>query len=472
MTLKKDLNIYEKLKKNGKLSHEKEQGILFELSLQGEHEVHECPLDKNLSIGKLLDYMSLVKKNGIYRLNDYNYLQEMGHSQPNGMQALQTIDDLLARDEQRAQDGFPKKIKIGKIVKPGRGKKGKVIVVPTTQEEKFYHDDNFTPPQEGGQGEGGQGEGEEGEVIGEQPIDGQEGEGEEGDQGPGQGEGGDHGIGSDAYDLGKILTKQFELPNIQQKKKKRAVTKYKYDLTDRNRYGQLLDKKATLRKIVKTNISLGNIPDPSNIDTQKFMVAPRDRVMRALSKEKEYESPAVVFFIRDYSGSMMGKPTEVVVNQHILIYAWLMYQYEKIVESRFILHDTSAKEVPDFYTYYNSTVAGGTQVVSSFKLAHEIVEKENLARDYNIYVFYGGDGDDWDDGKECIEYLEKMMTYTNRIGLTIASNYGQPGATTMAQYLGSSGILEKSDLIRLVSMDANQVDEDVLIEGIKHLISA
>ena len=41
----------------------------------------------------------------------------------------------------------------------------------------------------------------------------------------------------------------------------------------------------------------------------------------------------------------------------------LLYQYAMQVETRFILHDTEAKEVPDFYTYYNSKVAGGTQVV-------------------------------------------------------------------------------------------------------------
>ena len=83
----------------------------------------------------------------------------------------------------------------------------------------------------------------------------------------------------------------------------------------------------------------------------------------------------MVFFLRDYSGSMQGKPTELVVAQHVLIYSWLLYQYENRVESRFILHDTEAKEVKDFYTYYNSKVAGGTRVVSAFKLVNDIVEQ-------------------------------------------------------------------------------------------------
>jgi hypothetical protein len=69
-----------------------------------------------------------------------------------------------------------------------------------------------------------------------------------------------------------------------------------------------------------------------------------------------------------------------VVTQHVLIYSWLLYQYANQVESRFILHDTEAKEVKDFYTYYNSKVAGGTKVASAYRLVNEIVKEENLAR--------------------------------------------------------------------------------------------
>ena len=44
--------------------------------------------------------------------------------------------------------------------------------------------------------------------------------------------------------------------------KKRSLTRYTYDLTDRHRgFGQLLDKKATLREIVETNINLGRLPE-------------------------------------------------------------------------------------------------------------------------------------------------------------------------------------------------------------------
>jgi len=382
-----------------------------------------------------------------------------------------SLDELMERDRQREDDGFPRKIRIGNLVKPGRRGQNKVVVVPSTVEEKFVHDPNFAQEEDSG-GVGGSGDGAEGEVIGEQPVRPEEGEGD--GAGPGQGEGSGHEMEANAYDLGRILTEQFALPNLKDKGKKRSLTRFTYDLTDRQvGHGQLLDKKATLRRLVKTNISLGRIDPDREIDTSEFLMAPRDRVYRVLSRERDFESQAVVFFLRDYSGSMSGKPTEVIVSQHVMIYSWILYQYSGQVESRFILHDTSAKEVENFYTYYNSRVAGGTKVSSAYTLVNDIVQNENLAQDNNIYVFHGTDGDDWDtEGKESLPELEKMMTYAARIGITIAENsYGTSGETEVEQYLKASGLLEKRKKLLRLDVMKESAEEPRVIQGIKDLIS-
>ncbi|OQY54872.1 MAG: hypothetical protein B6245_20635 [Desulfobacteraceae bacterium 4572_88] len=452
---------YQKLRARG-LTPKQEARILLELNDDGSHDLPEpSPPDadtKEFPRGP----------DTIYEYNDLSVLQSMPRPQSTYDLCLRSIDDLLEQDKQREKDGFPRKVRVGRLIKPGKGGKDKVVVVPTTVEEKFLHD-SIKSPEEGG-GSGGSGEGEEGEVIGEEPVR----PSDESGAGPGQGEGGPHEMESSAYDLGKILTEKFELPNLQDKGKKRSLTRYTYDMTDRNRgFGQILDKKATLRKIVETNIHLGNLPDISDIDPTGFLISPNDKIYRILSREKDYESQAMVFFLRDYSGSMRGKPTELVVSQHVLIYSWILYQYEKQVESRFILHDTDAKEVPDFYTYYNSRVAGGTKVASAYRLVNEIVEKENLAQDYNIYIFHGTDGDDWDtEGKETIPELKKMLAFANRVGVTIAEHgIGGKNNTEVEKYLKKSKLLEdKPNLIRLDVMGTD-ADEPRLIEGIKKLIS-
>jgi len=388
-----------------------------------------------------------------------------------------TLDELLERDRKREEDGFKRKIRIGRIVKPGSGGKDKIIIVPTIVEEKFVHDEiNLDQKPEEGEPTGGTGEGEEGDIIGEQPVRPEEGEGKEegAGEGPGEGKESDHELESNAYELGKVLSQDFALPNLQDKGKKRTLARYVYDLTDKNRgVGQILDKKSTLKKIVETNVTLGNIPDIANIDTTKFIISPQDMIYRILSREKDFESQALIFFLRDYSGSMGGKVTQAVVSQHVMLYSWLLYQYEKQVETRFILHDTEAKEVSDFYKYYSYKVAGGTKVFAAFKMVNDIVERENLAQDYNIYVFHGTDGDDWDkEGKQTIAEIEKMLNYVSRIGISIVEHtYVGSKQTEVEKYLKSSGILNKhSSLIKLDVMNEN-ADDSRIIQGIKRLIS-
>lgn len=452
-------SIYQRLKENG-LSREQERKILRELSEPRDHP----PLpDPSADAGS-------SRPKGPMRPEDVTdmgvFLHTHGPAFPPTTQ-LSSIEELLERDRQREKDGFPKKIRVGRLIRPGKGGKDKVVVIPTTVEEKLIHDPLFQESQE--ESAGGSGPGEEGDVIAEQPVRPQEGAG----AGPGEGESAPHEMESSAYDLGKILTEKFELPNLKDKGKKRAFTRYTYELTDRHKgFGQFLDKKGTLREILETNITLGNLPDPGDIDPSRFLISPKDRVYRILSREKDYESQAMVFFLRDYSGSMTGKPTELVVAQHVLIYSWLLYQYEKQVESRFILHDTAAREVRDFYTYYNSKVAGGTLVASAYRLVNEIVEKENLAKDYNIYVFHGTDGDDWDSGgKEAVPALQKMLTYAARIGITVVEHTTTVGGTEVEKYLKASRMLTEHPASIHLDVMSQDADEPRLIQGIKKLIS-
>lgn len=453
----KELKAYfEQIKARG-LPPKREERLLAELRDERSHEVDPA-------------LRRIVEPHPFYGCGDMAALED--YSPPKGSYTvgIRSLEELLERDRLREKDGFPRKIQVGRLIRPGRGAKERFVIVPSTVEEKFIHD-RIKPPQEGEEKSGGTGEGEEGEVIGEQPVRPEAGEGGEG---VGAGGGEAHEMESTAYDLGKILTEKFELPNLKDKGKKSTLVKYSYDLTDINRgFGQLLDKKATLRRLLETNIALGNIPDLDDIDTSRFLISPKDKVYRILSRELDYESQAMIFFIRDYSGSMDGKATQLVASQHVLIYSWLLYQYARQVESRFILHDNEAKEVPDFYTYFNSKVAGGTKVASAYRLVNEIVQKENLAKDYNIYVFHGTDGDDWDtEGKEALPELRRMLAYVNRMGVTVVRHaYVSSLKTEVENYLEGSGLLkEKPDLLRL-DMMGEDVDEARVIEGIKRLIS-
>lgn len=382
----------------------------------------------------------------------------MDSSSPN-----ESLDDLIKADKKREEDGFPRRIQIRRIlIGPN-----KVISIPYVEEEKLIHG-NFEPTSGQGREKAGNGEGEVGDIIAEAPLSEGDGDGDESDEGQaGKGEG-EHGSETDAFELGKALTEEFRLPNLKDKGKKVPTNEYTYKLTDRHRgSGQLIDKKETLRKIVKTNLLLG-LFDENDIDTSKLIVAPQDTIFRVLSRERVWKSQAIVFFLRDYSGSMMNAPTEIVVNQHLLIYAWLMYQYDKLVIPRFIVHEITAKEV-SAAKYFKSNAGGGTAIVSGYRKINEIVETESLARDYNIFVFQGTDGDDGGDQEETISELEKILSYANRMGAVVIKD--RQSETTFEKVIAKSGIQQQNNLFRIHVMPSINVTREMQIAAINTLIS-
>ena len=168
------IKLYKKLKKDG-LTGRQEEKIRLELEYEGSHGL---PADDLPAIAKDGSALTLRK---IYAYHDLLDLQAMTAMRSTPNVSIRSIDELLERDNQREKDGFPRKINVGRLIKPGKSGKDKVVIVPSTVEEKFIHDPSLQTDEE--QSNGGSGDGEEGEVIGEQPIRAPEGENGEG---PGQ----------------------------------------------------------------------------------------------------------------------------------------------------------------------------------------------------------------------------------------------------------------------------------------------
>ncbi len=382
---------------------------------------------------------------------------------------METLEELLERDKQRLKDGFKRKIKIQSMPVSEKN----VINIPVVHESKLKHGD-FEPAEEGGVG--GTGDGEEGEVIHEEEV-GQEGM----PMKPGDEPSDDHALDSDVIEIVENLLKEHQLPNLKEKGKKVPVDDYDFKLLQVYRgAGQVLDKRRTLRQIVKDNLAMGKL-DPNDPSTEDLLIAQSMKWYRVMSRERKYTSKAAVFFGRDYSGSMGGNPTIGVVAQHQIIYAWLMKQYgERLVDPYFIVHDTEAKEVSNFDAYLRAKVNGGTRVASCFQLINKMIEEKNLAKDFNIYVFYGTDGDDWDEeGREAIPEVEKILRDVNRMGITVISRdysgffkEANKEKTAVEKYFEKSGFLkERRQQLRLFPMKDSQVNTDMNIKAVKALIS-
>lgn len=417
--------------------------------------------------------LSLEKR---FRKTSAGLLLPVSHHKP--VSSLESMEDLRKRDEQREKDGFPERIKFRNVL-VGHGK---IISVPVVEEEKLIHgefepksDKDSEDGQSGKDGDLGEitghGEGEVGDVIGEAPMHGAgegEGDGDEPKAGKGRG---DHGFEQEAYKKGKELSEQFQLPNLRDKGKKFPTDEYIYDLTDRHRgSGQVLDKKETLKSIAKTNIILGRL-DKDNIDMTKLVVGPNDRVFRVLSKEKIWKSQAIVFFARDYSGSMTGEPTKAIVSQHLMIYSWLLFQYDKLVIPRFFVHDTEAEEV-SVEEYFGLMAGGGTFIPSVYREITKAVDGESLSQNYNIFVFQGTDGDDGDDGTEAIPEIEKILGYVNRMGVSVLKNpYYGTRETPLESYVKKASFSDRKDVFRMHVMPSEGVTDEDNIKAIQELIA-
>ena len=105
----------------------------------GKHDEHYLPNTSN-DRDSLRDSVMGKFHRTFYDYADLIFLQEKPPSYNNYISGLSAIDELLERDRQRSEDGFPKKIRLGRFVKPGKGGKNKIIIVPSTVEEKFIHD--------------------------------------------------------------------------------------------------------------------------------------------------------------------------------------------------------------------------------------------------------------------------------------------------------------------------------------------
>src|SRR5512144_2169314 len=109
MPLRDDEKLLARLKAAG-LTPEQEARIRRELEAGGSHDLPEAvPAD---DAPELAD-----GARGLYGSHDLEALQGLAAMQSSASASIRSIDELLERDRQREQDGFPRKINVGRLIK-------------------------------------------------------------------------------------------------------------------------------------------------------------------------------------------------------------------------------------------------------------------------------------------------------------------------------------------------------------------
>lgn len=156
-------------------------------------------------------------------------------------------------------------------------------------------------------------------------------------------------------------------------------------------------------------------------------IDPIDLRYRRWEKHPVPNSQAVIFCLMDVSASMGVNEKEIAKRFYLLLYLFLVRQYEKI-QIVFVRHTDKAQEVDEQEFFYGKE-SGGTIVSSGVKLVNEIIEKRYPVDAWNIYVAQASDGDnipsDSDDCKQELEKLMPMVQYYVYTEVKVVSNmYG------------------------------------------------
>ncbi len=255
----------------------------------------------------------------------------------------------------------------------------------------------------GDQGGVAQGEGNPGDPVGQgDPQDGQSGAGEAGSE-PGQ-----HELEVDLTleELAAILGEELQLPKIEPRGQKTLRSKTeRYTSIASQGPDSLRHFKRTFREALKRQIATGTY----NPDKPIIVPTKKDMRFRSWKSDVRQENSAVIIYMMDVSGSMGDEQKEIVRTETFWIDTWLRSQY-KGIETRFIIHDATAREV-DEDTFFRTRESGGTLISSAYKLCEKIIETDYAPSEWNIYPFHFSDGDNWsgEDTKVCLDLLQNQL---------------------------------------------------------------
>lgn len=316
------------------------------------------------------------------------------------------------------REELKKYIKNGQLFRE-RSKNGKIIVtIPKIDLPRIVFGKN---------NEGvGRGPGDPGDVI------------DKDDKGDGKGKPGDeHGDGIniqvDIEDVLKLLKDELQLPDLKPKENQTyEEVRTVYNGIAKLGPNSLLHKTRTMKQCMKRLSAMGMLNNkvllPGNTEPVTLLTLINDdKRFRQYNEIKVPSSNAVLFFIRDGSGSMDQYKCDIVSDISWWIELYIR-QYYKRTECVHIWHDTEAQEVSS-QEFYGLRYGGGTRCAPALKLMHKIVKDRFNPVKWNIYGFYFGDGETSNDDNA---RFSKLLQ--NELGPKVVNMFGQVEILNMPMF--------------------------------------
>lgn len=347
---------------------------------------------------------------------------------------------------------------LGKYINNGsifrlKGKNGKVrVTIPKIDIPHIV----YGQPQDGV----GRGQGDPGDVIDKE----QKGKGKGNQAGQDEGEGIE--IQVDLEEVWKAMEEELKLPRMKPKPNQlHEDIEIKYNDISLTGPESLRHNRRTLLQALKRMCSTGEINKLHEIPGFKERV----RLITPINSDKRYRqyreikipaNNAVIFFARDGSASMDQNKCDIVSDMAWWIDAWIRRFYKR-VECNYIWHDTVAQEVSQ-NKFYKYRYGGGTTCSTALKLIAKQFDNRYPPENWNIFVFYFTDGENWGPDNELFCETIKTQFPSNKVNLVgitqvLAWNYGG----SLKEYVdGKLPTLENLRTTSIESSSGTISDED------------
>ena len=166
-----------------------------------------------------------------------------------------------------------------------------------------------------------------------------------------------------------------------------------------------LDRRRTLKEAIKRRAVQAD-PLPFTDEDLRF---------RQLVNRPRPATAALIFFVVDVSASMTQLERRLAKSFFFFALQGLRRQYAKVA-ARFVAHTTQAWEFREA-DFFQVSGIGGTIASSAFRLVLDVVRREHLVGQTNLYLFYASDGENFtEDRAATLQGLNELAGMFNYLG--------------------------------------------------------
>jgi sporulation protein YhbH len=211
-------------------------------------------------------------------------------------------------------------------------------------------------------------------------------------------------------DIVDWLWEEMQLPNLEAKAGKAKDDDWTREGWDRRGARARLDRRRSLKESIKRRggqAALGVVDSPAFTDD--------DLRFRQLAKREQPATQAVVILLLDVSGSMGERERQISKTFFFWAIQGLRRQYRDL-DLVFVAHTSEAWEFEE-EEFFRVSGTGGTVASAGLKKVKEIVDERYSPSQYNVYLFYASDGENFpSDQPHAMTALEELSIDCNYAG--------------------------------------------------------